>query len=95
MVFAILIGLGLLVGLISPFVFGEGGPLQAGSTIQDPGTLISQKKAVLKRYIADEKAQEEGLISKTEWNRKKQFLINRYIDASRRIDFLTNNNISD
>jgi len=87
-VFAVLVGSALVFVILLPFFVGKGGPLEAGLAIQDPEQLMNQKKAFLERYLIDEKAQAEGLITDREWRRKRQFLTNRYVDASRRMDAL-------
>jgi hypothetical protein len=77
--------------VLAPFLFGPGGALLAGSAISDPKKLQEIKRAILKRYLLDEAAEANGHLTKTEWRRKRQFLVNRYIDASRREDFLKYN----
>ncbi|MEZ4743459.1 MAG: hypothetical protein R3B45_13605 [Bdellovibrionota bacterium] len=88
MLFAISIGMATLLLLLAPFFYGKGGVLMAGAAEHNQEVIERQKKAILKRYILDEKAVKEGTISKVEWESKKQFLTNRYLDASRRLDYL-------
>ena len=73
---------------MAPFWVGPGGALVAGSAISDPAKVLDVKKAILKRYLLDEASEASGNLTKVEWRRKRQFLVNRYIDASRRGDFL-------
>ena len=76
--------------VLLPFFVGRGGRLVASSSINSPKRLLRLKKAVLERYLADEAAYEAGHLPKRSWQGRRQFLSNRYIDASRRLDFLTN-----
>ncbi len=87
-VFAVIVSLIVLAALLAPFFFGDGGALVSSSSIESPERLEKIKQAIVKRYIADEKALEDGIISKSAWEQRKQFLTNRYIDASRQYDYL-------
>ena len=86
-----MVSLALLISVLSPFWLGKGGLLLPASTLNDPEKARRLKKTVLTRYLSDENAFREGAISKSEWNQRRQFLTNRYIDLSRRLDFLTDN----
>jgi hypothetical protein len=90
LLFATIVGILLLICVLSPFWFGPGGALAVGSAISDPEKLREIKRAILKRYLLDEASEANGHLSKKEWQQKRQFLVNRYIDASRRADFLRN-----
>lgn len=85
-----MISFALIIAILSPFWLGEGGMLVSASTITDPEKAAKLKKAVLKRYLVDEEAFKGGAISSNEWNQRRQFLTNRYIDLSRRLDFIKN-----
>jgi hypothetical protein len=74
--------------ILSPFFLGEGGYLASSSAVQSADKLDSLRDAILKRYIEDEQANLNGALSDRAWGKRKQFLVNRYIDASRRRDFL-------
>ena len=86
-----------LAGLISiitvmilflPFFVGTGGSLQAASAVDSVDSLESMKKAILERYLEDEKAFHTKLISKITWQQRRAYLVNRYVDTVRRIDYL-------
>ena len=88
---SVVISLILLTVLLAPFWLGRGGLLQAGSSINSPTELQAIKTALLKRYLDDELAFKSGNLSSLSWDQRKSFLTNRYIDASRRLDFLEHN----
>lgn len=90
MIFVGIVGILLLVSVLAPFWIGPSGALAAGSAISDINKLTEIKLAILRRYLLDEAGEASGHLSKTEWRRKRQFLMNRYIDAARRIDLLKN-----
>ena len=85
---SVVLSLILLSVLLAPFWLGRGGLLQAGSSINSPSELQAIKTALLKRYVDDELAFKSGNLSPLSWEQRKSFLTNRYIDASRRLDFL-------
>jgi hypothetical protein len=82
------IGIILLVAILSPFFTGPGGLLQAASSINSPETLESLKQAILQRYVEDETSFTQGGLSNLAWDKRRSFLVNRYIDAARRLDFV-------
>jgi hypothetical protein len=83
------IGVLLVLAVLSPFFTGAGGLLAAGSSINSPARLAAIKAALLKRYLEDEAAFKRGDLSKLGWDKRKDFLVHRYIDAARRLDYLT------
>jgi hypothetical protein len=85
---AVTFGVILISLLLLPFWVGEGGLLAAGSSVQSPDELKALKDAIIKRYLQDEKAHQDGELGKRAWDKRRMFLCNRYIDASRRCDFL-------
>lgn len=87
---AVVIGVLLIAVLLAPFFSGQGGLLAIGATINSPERLESLKTALLQRYLEDEAAHAAGHLSKIAWEKRKAFLTNRYVDASRRLDFLRN-----
>jgi len=74
--------------ILAPFVFGKGGRLQATSSISDSQQLESMKTALLKRFLVDERAFQVKEIGAIAWEQRRNFLVNRYIDTSHRLDFL-------
>lgn len=83
-----IIGLLLIALLLSPFWQGNGGSLQAGASISSPEQLMAMKAALLKRYVTEEAAHGRGELSALAWGKRRDFLMNRYIDVARRLDFL-------
>lgn len=74
--------------VLLPFFVGKGGRLASASTINDPDKLGGLKKAILNRTLEEEKAFENGDLSEGLWSQRKKLLRNRYIDVSKRLDFL-------
>ncbi len=85
---AVVVGILLMSVVLAPFWIGPGGLLQASAQINSKETLTGLKQALVKRYLEDEKAFKEGNLSKLAWNKRKDFLTHRYVDASRRLDYL-------
>lgn len=82
------IGIVLICVVLSPFMMGPGGMLAPGSSINSKEQLDALKQAVLKRYLEDEAAFKAGNLSRIAWDKRRNFLVNRYVDAARRRDFL-------
>lgn len=86
---SLLVSLGVLIFLLLPFFMGPGGSLASASAINDVKKLEKLKQGILRRYLEEEHAMNEGDITETQWMRRKTLLSNRYIDVSKRLDFLT------
>ncbi len=52
--------------------------------------LKNLQMIVLKKYLEEEEAYKEQLISKRTWDKRQEFLARRYIDITRRLDFAVN-----
>ena len=78
-----------VVAILLPFFVGPGGSLQVSASINSIEILEASKAAILERFIQDEQAYENKTISKLAWEQRRTYLVNRYIDAARRLDFLT------
>lgn len=87
-VVASLISLAVLIAVVWPFFWGDGGLLVDASEQDSPAKLLERKRFILKRWLEDEKAAGEGLITPREWQMRQVYLTNRYVDASRRLDWL-------
>lgn len=87
-VIAVIIALLLLAVVMSPFFVKESRVLSHGSSINSPETLRSLKDQLVRRLVEEEEAHRSGSLSDGAWNKRRQFLVNRYIDAARRLDFL-------
>ncbi len=85
---AIGVSLLVLIGVTLPFFVGEGGMLSEALSVNSIEKLEKTQELLLKRYIQDEKAFESGEIAKRAWQSRKAYIVHRYIDAARRLDFL-------
>ena len=88
MLIAAVIGLLLIAAVLGPFFYGPGGRLQAGSAVVSPEQLASQKQALVQQFLADEKDFQNGLLTAREWKARQNFILGRFTDASRRLDYL-------
>jgi hypothetical protein len=77
-----------LVFVLLPFFRGPGGLLQEASATVSLEFLLGTQERLLERYLQDEMAAHHGEISKTAWSQRKAYLTGRYIDVTRRIDYL-------
>lgn len=78
----------VLVLCLAPFFLGKGTAMQAGASINSVERLEAEKKALVKRYVEEEQAYDSKVIGKLSWEQRRHYLVNRYIDASKRQDFL-------
>ena len=86
--FILIVCLPVLFFVLLPFFIGEGGILTEALTINSVDRLEKTQKLLLERYVQDEKAFSQGNISASSWQARKAYIVHRYIDAARRIDFL-------
>lgn len=86
---AILALVALLV-IISPMFRSETKVLAASAAINDIEKLTALKSEILNRYLNDEQAQQANQLSARAWHSRRIFLINRYLDVCRRLDYLDN-----
>lgn len=95
---AILVGFAWLAFMLLPFWRGEGGVLARSSGLTDLDKIAKLKNLIVDRYVLEEDSHEQGHISKKEWDQRRQYLTNRYLDLARRLDFVQHSqasNISD
>lgn len=78
----------LLVVVLLPFSLGGEEQLLSAALTDSTERLHAEKKAILNRYLEDESAFERKVINKIMWQQRRQYLVNRYIDAARRLDYL-------
>lgn len=78
-----------LAVVLAPFWMGQGGVLQDAAGESSIPRLEAMRGAVLKRWLEEEKAAAEGLITKREWEMRQVYLTNRYVDATRRLDWVS------
>ncbi len=89
LVVSILVALIVLTLIISPFFLGEGGLLQAAAADNNLQRLQVMQERLIERYVLDAKAAAHGEIAKVSWSQRRRFLISRYVDITRRIDYLS------
>lgn len=82
------ISLLVLVAIFAPFKFGAGGLLQDASASDSRQDLELRLSALLQRWIKDEAAFAAGEISQTEWRQRQRYLTARYVDTSRRLEWI-------
>lgn len=71
-----------------PLWFFKAEKLEAGATENSADKLERVKKAILRRYIEEEEIHSGSGVAGVVWEQRKSFLINRYLDAARRLDYL-------
>lgn len=79
----------VLILVLAPFFLRGPTRLQHGSALKSREELLRMKEAILRRYMADEKAaRDAGQLGRLTWPQRRLFLVNRYIDTVRRLDFI-------
>lgn len=86
---ALIIAVVVILSVLSPFFLGEGGALASAAAENSPEVVRRVKEAIVRRYLAEEQAFEANQIPRRSWEARKRFLQNRYLDAARRLDFLS------
>lgn len=86
---AVITSIVCLVYILSPFFVGKGGKLASASTINDPKKLEGLKKALLNQILKEEKSASDGDITAAQWERRRKLLTHRYIDVSKRLDYVS------
>jgi hypothetical protein len=82
----------LVVGaVLTPFFVGQGGGLQDASATDSVADLELRQTSILRRWMKDEKASEDGDISMREWKLRQRYLTSRYVDCARRIAWIMSN----
>ncbi len=78
-----------LIIVFVPFVWGKGGHLASASALRTPESLRLAKDTIVKRFVKDEQAFARKELSAREWRARKNYLVHRYLDVARRLDYLT------
>ena len=86
--FAVFLSVVTVAALLAPFWLGAGDPLDYSASLNSAEQLEKLKDEVLSVYLKDERAFASGLLSGKSWRGRRDFLVNRYIDAARRLDFV-------
>ena len=79
----------LILALTLPLILGKGGVLAESATENNPEKLENRKKMILKAYLEEEAAFKAGDILKASWNQRREYLVHRYVDIVRRLDYVT------
>ena len=83
-----LIGLLALLGVLFPFFSGTGGLLQDAAAADSMERLQLRRKSILRRWLEEEKQHGSGMITDREWTLRQVYLSGRYVDVTRRMDWL-------
>lgn len=82
------LAIGALLAVVSPMFRSEPTMLVASAAINDVEKLVALKEEILNRYLNDELACQTKRLSARAWHRRRIFLVNRYLDVCRRLDYL-------
>lgn len=82
----ILITLSWIIFILSPFWLGEGGQLIDHPKLKDQSQLRQMQSLLLRKYYEEERGFRDGFLSKREWNNRQEYLLDKYIDITRRLD---------
>ena len=78
-----------MVVVLTPFFIGAGGWLQDAAVGDSLERLLLRRKAILKRWIDEEAQHQTGMLTDREWSLRQIYLTNRYVDVTRRMDWLS------
>ncbi len=78
----------LLLVIIYPLFFTKNELLTEATGEASLEGVRKLKKALLDKYLEEEQLFEEKELNALVWKQRQQYYINRYIDASRREDYL-------
>ena len=78
----------VLLALLYPFFFTSEKRLVSCYSINDPQELQQMRVQILRQYLRDEQAWQQGHIHAKVWAKRQAFLRNRYLDVCRRHDYL-------
>ena len=77
-----------LLAIVSPMLRSETTALAASAAVNDVKKLTALKHEILERYLNDERAWQTKQLSARGWHSRQNFLVNRYLDVCRRLDYL-------
>lgn len=77
-----------LLAIVGPLFRSETKVLAASAAINDVEKLTALKDEILNRYLTDEQTRQAKQLSARAWHRRRTFLVNRYLDVCRRLDYL-------
>ena len=79
----------LVVCIVYPLFFTKNELLEEAAGEATIENVRNLKKALLERYLEEEELFKNKEINVLVWKQRQQYYLNRYIDASRREDYLT------
>ena len=82
------IALLVLLALLCPFLCTREKRLVSCYSVNDPQVLQQMREQILRQYLRDEQAWQQGHIGVKVWQKRQAFLRNRYLDVCRRYDYL-------
>ena len=85
---AILVLVIVLFLLALPFILSSKLPLSEAIAVNSIDKVKDMRQQIIERYLEEEAALTKGDINKKEWLGRKKFLVNRFVDLSRRLDYL-------
>ncbi len=74
--------------VVVPLFWGPQQPLQPGSTQDSPQVLEALQEQILDRYLEAERQHASKDVGEREWRARREFLQRRYIDITRRLDYV-------
>ena len=77
--------------ILLPFFTKNIVPLDSGQNISNVESLHKMKQKILEQFLLDEKSFQGNQITRKEWTKRQDYLAARFVDYTRRIDFLTRN----
>lgn len=92
-VFAACLAVVIVLILFYPFFFGPGSRLEYGSTTNSVEVLRTLKREAIETFLIEEDAFNQGQLSPQAWLGRQKFLMGRFIDASRRLDYISSRDL--
>ena len=77
-----------LTALICPFWLTSKESLSLYKNLHDKDQIHLRQESLVDRFLETEKSYKKGLLTKKEFDNRKNFLTNRYLDLGRRLDSL-------
>lgn len=88
LVVCVIISLCVVTFLLMPFFAGAGGQLDEGAALKDADLIDAQRRMLLVAMLKEEKSFKAGLLTAREWQRREIYFANRFVDLTRRLDFV-------
>lgn len=90
-----LVAIIVMVSVLAPFFVGPGGWLQDAAVGDSLERLRVRRASILKRWLEEEGQHATGMLTDREWSLRQVYLTSRYVDATRRMDWLTTKSVVD